>query len=120
MQDTTIWLFILTAAITVIGTLFKIIHGRIQEDLQRHAAKIEAKADATKVSDTEHRLEREINAAKNENTRILDKLETRIDRDLQLVESRFLTRVDSLEANISKQMERQLETLVALLSDRRA
>jgi hypothetical protein len=115
MLDQQIWLSLLSAGILIIGVLIKIIHGRIQEDLRRHADKIETKADATKVVDTEHRMEREINAAKSENTRILDKLESRIDRDLQLVENRFLSRVDSLEANLAKQMERQLETIIAVL-----
>lgn len=105
--ETIIW--IMGVAISVITLLVGAIYKITREEKKQQDEAIKLKADQVRLTDSESRLQKEIDWSRNEHSRLLDKLESRYDKELSQMESRFLQRMDTLEHNLMTRFDLILE-----------
>ena len=111
MTDITIWMWMLTAGVAVIGTLGRIIYSRIQEDIKAHAELIAAKAELTRVEFLEQKFDKDLTYSKEYHQKLLDKYELRIDKEMTSMENRIFDRIERSEANILFQLSFMMDML---------
>ena len=84
--------------------LLGIIWSLHREEIKSHTEELKKKADQIRMTDIESRLEKDISTVKHENTRLLEKLEDRYDKQIEQLEVRLTSSMKTMESNIMTQM----------------
>lgn len=104
-------MYFLSGVLFVVCCLIAVIWNDNKAKLQEHARQIELKANGDKLAELDLRLEKELTEMARYNEKLIEKLENRQLRDIEIVSSNFREQVSGLkeamqamEKNILQQM----------------
>jgi hypothetical protein len=96
-----------TSIVTLIGVVWKLL----RDEAKDQAIQLKEKADANRVHELEGRWQLELNAVREVNEKMVNKLEQRHDREMQQMAERLGEQIRATEANILAQIRIMFETL---------
>ena len=111
MDGTTVWMWILSALFTVLGTVIAVVWSLLREESKSHSEAISKKADQKNLTDAEQRWTSEVDRLREENNRLIDKVDERYQRELEQMEVRLSTKIETMEVSVMRQMNLILEIL---------
>ncbi len=107
--EVTIW--ILTGALSLVTILSGTIWKMIRDEAKEQAKKIDQKADQDRVHDIENRWTTELSSVRDNNEKLVNKLEQRHDRELDAMASRLSDQIRNSETNILTQIRLMIDVL---------
>lgn len=107
--DTLVWF--LTGAVTLISILGGTIWHMLREEAKEHAELIRQKADADRLTEVEDRWKSELNAVREGNEKLVNKLEARHDREMDALATRLGEQIRATENNILTQIRLMFDML---------
>lgn len=103
--------WILSGAFVILAALFGVVWNMLRSEAKEHARQIEMKANSDRLTELDNRMERDMQDMAKNNERLIEKLEARQLRDIEIVSSGFREQVSGLkdamtamEKNILQQM----------------
>lgn len=105
MLDANVWMWLLTGAVTLISILGGTIFVMIREEAKMQAELIRQKADSDRLEAAETRWKDELNSVKDNNEKLIDKLQQRHDRELDALATRVVDMVRNTETNILSRLD---------------
>jgi hypothetical protein len=107
--ETLVW--VLTGAVTIIASLSGIIWSMVRNEAKEQAEQIRGKADNDRLQEAEARWAQELNAVKEDGEKMINKLESRHDREMQQMAERLGEQIRTTETNILTQIRIMFEAL---------
>lgn len=101
--EITVW--ILTGVVSLIAILVGVIWKLIRQEAREQAEAIKRKADTERVLEVEKRWEQQLTSVKVDNDKLLTKLETRHDKEMDQLSQRLSEAIHNSEANILAQIK---------------
>lgn len=105
-------MYLLSGVLFVVCCLIGVIWNQKNAEIKEHSRLIEMKANESRLSDLDKKMEKEMEQMAANNNRLIEKLEDRHNKDLEFVSSGFRDQINSLrdqmknvETNIIRQME---------------
>lgn len=105
-------MYFLSGVLFVVCCLVGVIWNQKNEEIRKHAILIESKANESRLTELDRKMEKDMESMALSNERLIDKLQQRHDKDLESVSSGFRDQMNSLrdqmknvESNIIRQME---------------
>jgi hypothetical protein len=77
----------------------------IRAEAKEQAELIKKKADSDRLKESETRFSRELEVLKADNEKLISKIEGRHERDMDSMEKRLSDKMETLEANLMRQMQ---------------
>lgn len=102
---------ILGIAMTVISVLGGIVWSMLRKEAESHAEQISKKVDIDHLKESEDRWKSELVQVKENNERLIDKLERRHDREISELGHRLSEAIRTSETNILSQLQMMLRML---------
>lgn len=109
LTPTTMW--IIGGLLAVIYTLFKIVVNKIHAELLAQKQELSNKANNESLHEMEQRWKDALEEVKENNEKVIYKLETRHDKEVTELENRLGARIDRSEENILKQLRLMMEAI---------
>lgn len=104
MPGVEFWIWVLTGAVALIGILSGTLWAMLRAEAKDHAELIKQKADADRLIEVEGRWKEELKDIKENNEKLIDKLQSRHDKELDALATRLGEQIKSTENNILTQM----------------
>lgn len=109
--ETLVW--ILTGAVSLIVILGGTIWKMTRDEAKEQAEQIKKKADSDRLHEVELRWQSELVAVKDGNEKLINKLESRHDRDLDQLSTRLTEQIRNSETNILTQIRLMISVMQA-------
>ena len=107
--ETLVW--VLTACLSLLSVLSGVIWKMIRDETKEHATKLEKKADTERLKESEQRWNTELSALRNDNKELITRIESRHEREINLIEARLSQKMETLETNMMAQLKLIMEIL---------
>lgn len=111
MPSVEVLTWVLGGCFVVLSTLFGVVWSMLRAEAKEHARQIELKANNDRLTELDNRMERDMQDMAKNNERLIEKLEARQLRDIEIVSAGFREQVSGLkeamaamEKNILQQM----------------
>jgi len=109
MPNEAVTLWIAGGLFTFITMLVGVVWKLLRDESKGHAEAIKEKADATRMTEMEHRLQSEIAEAKADTEKLVNKLEAKHDKEIEQLSARLTDQIRSTETNILAQLKLMIE-----------
>lgn len=103
--------YILTGAFTFISILGGVIWKLTRDEAKEQAALIKTKADSERLHELEGRWQLELSAVKDNCEKLVDKLSSRHDRDIDQLSVRLTDQIKTTETNILSQLKLMVDAI---------
>jgi len=105
MPSIEVLVYILGGLITLLGIVSTTVWNMLRAEAKEQAEQIKKKADSDRLKESESRFSRELETLKNDNEKLINKIEQRHQYDLDTMEKRLSDKMETLEANLMRQMQ---------------
>ena len=102
---------ILGGLITLLGIVSTTVWNMIRAETKEQAEQIKKKVDHDRLRESEIRFSRELEVLKADNDKLISKIEGRHERDMDTMEKRLTDKMETLEANLMRQMQLIMELI---------
>ncbi len=109
LSVTTMWM--IGGFLVFVAALIKYIFDKIQDELSVQSDKLATKVDTTSLHDMEQRWKDALNSVRDNNKELIDKLESRHDREIVELGTRLGEQIKNSETNILAQIRLMVDTL---------
>ena len=104
-------LWVLGGLLTTLAAFSAVIWSMIRKEASDHSAKLEQKVDHSRFQDLEARFLRDVESVRDNNEKVIDRLELKHNRDMESMQSNFREQMQQIrealrttETNILNQM----------------
>lgn len=112
MPSAEILTWVLSGCFVILSALFGVVWNLLRAEAKEHSRLLEMKANNDRLTDLDHRMEKEMDSMRDSNEKLIEKLQMQHDKDLNGVTAGFREQINSLrdqmktvEINIIRQME---------------
>lgn len=107
--ETLVW--VLTGAMTLMGTMGGIIWKLVRDEAKEQASQIRNKLDIDRLTAAEDRWKQEIEEVKTNSEKLVNKLEVRHDKEMEQMAHRLGEQIRNTENNILTQIRLMIQVL---------
>jgi len=111
MPSAEVLTWILSGCFVILSALFGVVWNLIRAETKEHSRLLELKANSDRLVELDRKMEKDMESIVSNNARLIEKLEQRQQRDIEIVSSGFREQISGLkeamqamEKNILQQM----------------
>jgi hypothetical protein len=105
-------MYLLGGAMFVLSCLFTVVWKLLREEAKEHGRQLELKASTDRLSELDNRFDKELQSMRENNEKLIDKIQLRHDRDIEAVSAGFREQISGIKeamAGMERNIIRQIE-----------
>lgn len=112
--------YILSGAVFLLSVLGGVVWTMLREESKEHSAKIELKATESRVNDLEIKFEKDLNSLRENNERLIDKLQIQHEKDMSMLSAGFNTQIIAVKETVQNMERNILQQLAIMYGSRKS